>query len=471
MVFTFLPVVSFDANAVGVPTPGDYWTSNPAYYEVSWYDPGVSTFYLSNEQQFAGFAALVNGNVSAYPNGVTFSGKTVSLTANLDLSNHFWYPIGGVSPLSSGVPTGKYFAGAFDGGNYTINGLYIEYITTSPANNSGYGLFGYINGGGAAGAGLIQNFTIGYGGLNLGASIVSAVGAAVGYTNGSIHNVHNAIDVIMSSDDDGASMLGGIAGTVENISGGATLVTVDLCSNTGNIEGRGRVGGVVGAVYAGYTGGIIVDQCYNRGASLQAGYTVPMNTIISHGDQRKSYTGGVVGYCRGYITNCYSYSSIIISDDAHYQGGVVGILQGFQAPIASLSNSYSITIFDRSADPDYDGWLFASVDDSDDVLVENSLWADTYYWKGFPVSAVNVGQTPGTGSNGWGDWTSVGYFYDRGEFDSKTVASLYTTPGPSYIPDEVVIDTLNHSSAHTLGGAYSQSAGTNYGYPYLTSNP
>jgi hypothetical protein len=397
MLLTFLPAVSFDARAVGAPTPGDYWTDSPTYYSTAWYTGG-SPYTLASAADLAGLAYLVN-------NGNAFAGDTIYLKGDVNLEDHFWYPIGGVSPISSGVPTGNFFAGTFDGSNSIISGLYIEYINRV-SNDSGYGLFGYVDKGG-----VIQNFTIASGEVNLGNNNVSAVGAAVGYTSGDITNVHNAIDVTMTNTS--ASMLGGVAGTVE--SKNSTVVTVSLSSNTGNLTGRGRIGGIVGAAYtpANNPGGIIIDQCYNRGADGIVAAALG-NTIITVGTDRRSYAGGIVGYNQGYVTNSYAIVQLA-TYGGHYQGGIAGIVQGESrgAP-GAISNSYSkATFLDHTnnpnyadPDPDYDKYLFGSIDDSNRDPIDYSLWVNTFVTG---PTQIDCDQIIATGSNGWGAWVRTGY--------------------------------------------------------------
>ena len=93
------------------------------------------------------------------------------------------------------------------------------------------------------------------------------------------------------------------------------------CSNTGAVTGRGRVGGIVGAVYCVSNGGVVVDQCYNTGY------------ITSTYSYTKIFSGSIVGYCRGYISNCYNWGNLE-TNNGHYLAGIVGLLQGAN-PVAS----------------------------------------------------------------------------------------------------------------------------------------
>ncbi len=74
-------------------------------------------YYIDNELALFAFAQSVSG-------GTTYQGKTVVLTADMNLAGYNW--------TSVGPTTAKCFAGTFDGGNHTIHNM-------SAINNVGYG--------------------------------------------------------------------------------------------------------------------------------------------------------------------------------------------------------------------------------------------------------------------------------------------------------------------------------------------
>ena len=100
-------------------------------------EPNAEGIYeISTAAQLAGLAALVNGTAKDTEGNpiaaVNFSGKTIKLTADIDLNNQVWTPIGnGDSSFA--------FFGTFDGNGYTISGLNVP-DTNAP------GLFGCIFG-------------------------------------------------------------------------------------------------------------------------------------------------------------------------------------------------------------------------------------------------------------------------------------------------------------------------------------
>lgn len=106
--------------------------------DTSWYENNkdATEFSIGTAAELAGLAALVNGTAKDADNNsidaVNFSRKTIKLTADIDLGNQAWTPIG------NGDNSFAFF-GTFDGDGYTISGLNVP-DTNAP------GLFGYIFG-------------------------------------------------------------------------------------------------------------------------------------------------------------------------------------------------------------------------------------------------------------------------------------------------------------------------------------
>ena len=104
--------------------------------DTDWYNYELPTFEISTAAQLAGLAALVNGTAKDTEGNpiaaANFKGKTIKLTADIDLGNQAWTPIGNGSSSFA-------FFGTFDGNGYTISGLNVP-DTNAP------GLFGCIFG-------------------------------------------------------------------------------------------------------------------------------------------------------------------------------------------------------------------------------------------------------------------------------------------------------------------------------------
>ena len=178
--------------------PTDNWTDNltsqPSGYTVD--DSGNVT--INTAEGLAWLAVLVNGlNDQA---ATDFSGKTITLTANINLSGHNWTPIGG----------SKYFKGTFDGGNHTISNLTIDTDTNY------VGLFGATSGA------KLKNVTLDRPQVKNSAGGTSNTGALVGFMAGSGTTEYCAVTNGSVSSD--GQYVGGLIG---NILGG----TAQYCYN------------------------------------------------------------------------------------------------------------------------------------------------------------------------------------------------------------------------------------------------
>jgi len=103
--------------------PTTFWSDNA---DVSWYDANQDQFSIATAQALAGLSLLVE-------QGTTFDGKTLNITADIDLDAHLWTPIG--------TGTNFPFSGTVDGGNFTISNLWINL-----PNDDFVGLFGQVTG-------------------------------------------------------------------------------------------------------------------------------------------------------------------------------------------------------------------------------------------------------------------------------------------------------------------------------------
>ena len=218
------------------------------------------------------FAKLVNNKGETTANAI--------LTADIDLNNRPWYPIGSES---------RPYSGTFNGDGHTISGLNINNSTADDQ-----GLFGYVSG-------TVQNLTVD--GTVSGSG--NYVGGVVGYnSSGTVTNC------AFSGSVSGNNYVGGVVGLNRG--------SVINCTNTGSVKGSGiYVGGVVGW----NSSDANVTNCYNTGA-------------VSGPDSGSGNSvGGVVGCNSGIVTNCYNTGSVTSSGSP--VGGVVGDNGG------SVENSYN----------------------------------------------------------------------------------------------------------------------------------
>lgn len=95
-----MPILTFAAS----------WADNGSY-DVSWYKKSQTEFQISTAKELAGMAYLVNNNYTS------FEGKTIKLTADINLGEKYWKPIGMGNTI---------FEGTFDGDGHRIYNVHIN---------------------------------------------------------------------------------------------------------------------------------------------------------------------------------------------------------------------------------------------------------------------------------------------------------------------------------------------------------
>ena len=250
-----------------------YTISKEAKADTSWYDESKGKFTLSETAELFGFAKLVNEQ------GITFSGKTVELAADVDLTGYIWTPIG----LKNS------FAGTFDGGSHKVTGMSVQAKEIQRA-----GLFGEVSG-------MVRNVQV-EGTINVTDAAVIYAGGIAGYVqkNGTVQNCLSMVNVYVELSSIRLTYVGGVVGFSQG--------TVNLCWNKGNVQGTGgttvntNVGGVVGVGVA--------ANCANFGE------------VTGNGS-----TGGIAG--DGTVSNSYNLGDVTGAADMTY-----GISKG------KVANSY-----------------------------------------------------------------------------------------------------------------------------------
>ncbi|MBQ9785638.1 MAG: hypothetical protein IJW29_09055, partial [Clostridia bacterium] len=172
--------------------------------------------YQTAEQNESGYYEIGNtGQLFWFANHVNTMDRTASavLTADIDLENRPWTPIGATGEDSNN------FRGVFDGQNHTIKGLYVE------GGRAGLGFFGEVR------TGTVKNFTI------YGEVVVNTEVDYVGGVIGSICGVNGETDL----ERNGA--------IIQNITSYVNL--------TAKAHGVGMIGGFVG--YANHQS--LIENC------------------------------------------------------------------------------------------------------------------------------------------------------------------------------------------------------------------
>ena len=299
----------------------------------------ANPYEIQNVEDLKKLAEKVNGDETAN-SGVTYEGKHFQLTANIDLKNEEWTPIGTIVYTGEfGRSEERYFKGTFDGDGHQIANL------TITGRNEYVGLFGYVRNA------TIQNCNV--------AGEVSgynAVGGIVGAVDGKTNNILNCS---FQGNVTGNVYVGGIVGQVQNqceVSSCYAIGTVHGGNDkVGGIAGEGRgaikncyvladvsasgkfAGGITGDTY-----NLAIENCYYSGmvsASGSAGGIVGNawgGTIKNCVSLAESVTGSnanrIVGENRATLTNNYAWDGTTVSGSAASDGADLTYTNGTLSP-------------------------------------------------------------------------------------------------------------------------------------------
>ena len=277
-------------------------------------------YYIANDTQLGKFRDLVNA-------GNTFEGKTINLMADITVSD--WTPIG--------QKGGTKFNGTFDGNGktVTINGIANNLDTAFDGCVGFFGavenatvknltVAGNVSGKNAAGivARVFSGATIENCVNNANVTATSKAGGIVSYAQGDNSNQYGALSSDctikncknsgeVKTTGDAATAAGGIYGwsgdesgklkiigcensgevtaTGEKAAGGIVgqcrVITVENCTNNGNISSSKNAGGIIGA---NDTAAATIIGCHNTGTMTGA----------------ENKIGGIAGAVIGTIKNC-----------------------------------------------------------------------------------------------------------------------------------------------------------------------
>jgi|GEM_PF-1945559 len=221
------------AGGVNYPCPKGIYDvfGQPESMTVSPYDV-YDEIEIGTKKEFLAFRDAVN-------NGNAMAGKTITLTADIDLAGEDWTAIG--VPGGTGS-VGKAFHGTFDGDGHTISNLTTLLQPTSGNVDMKGGLFASLGDGAVVknfyltGTITIRNYSAGSGTDYFG-SVANAVGGTV-----LIQNVHSSVNFNTSNHQNPDS--GSWAGAVRNVGGLVgfifhrtnTDLTIDGCTYSGTIN-------------------------------------------------------------------------------------------------------------------------------------------------------------------------------------------------------------------------------------------
>ena len=207
-------------------------------------------------------------------------GINITLTENINLTDIDWTPIG----------TDYYnqYTGAFDGGNHTITGL------TVTGSNEFAGLFGFIGSGGKVKDVTLKEVKI------ESDNDMSDVGGVVGWSYGTIENCSVSGSVIGRGT---ISIVGGVVGYQWDGS-------ITGCSSSATVNAGNTAGGVAGSTYS-----ATLTGCYATG-----------DVTVENDGTSNAWAGGVVGsnaYCT--VIACYAAGNVSGKGSGTiHVGGVTG---------------------------------------------------------------------------------------------------------------------------------------------------
>lgn len=206
--------------------------------------------------------------------GASYSGMTVKLTADIDISERAWTPIGAAHRDKIEAQT-NVFQGTFDGQGHKITGLtntgfkissvFKGSNSTTPEGYSEYvfGLFGSVYNA------TIKNIVMANVNIDLGCDekekvVGDSVGAIVGYAAGT--NVTIDSCKVLSGSIVGYDAVAGIIGRTYS-----AKTTISNCENVATVTAIRRACGILGFASASKAKTVAITNCKNSGNVKQTG--------------------------------------------------------------------------------------------------------------------------------------------------------------------------------------------------------
>lgn len=272
-------------------------------------------YLISTAEELAGLAEVLKENRdSEYAS--CFYKQTADIYINdaFDYSNtvmaeNMWTPIG------TDNYRGSVFKGTYDGGGFTVYGLYMK------GNSQKIGLFGNVENATFKNVNL-KNGYVGYVPTN--PNYTAYIGALVSY--GKNITVTDCTNYVTVDSLDYADYAGGLVGYTDGI-------TAENCVNYGNISG-GVAGGIVGYVSSSSTETLIsFTNCKNCGEIINTDYS------------NNAQTGGIAGR----ISNSYGYANATFNGCIN-EGYVYAKMGNCTAGIVGIADRAKISYCENRAD-------------------------------------------------------------------------------------------------------------------------
>lgn len=272
-----------------------YWTDAVTTQPAGYSEDANGNVTISSAEGLAWLAVKVNGLHGQAAD--SYEGKTINLTADIDLTGRRWNPIGLMTSTDL-----KAFSGTFDGQEHSISNIYVN------DEGSYKGLFGYakwarfknINMIGGSVATIFQRKgQIG--------ETMAAIGGVIGQATNcyEISNCHSSVAV------SGSQWVGSLCGYIW-VDFEKDYCRVTNCSSTGQSAGRWCIGGFIGDAYGSM---ILIQNCFSTG-----------DVTMTQSGRDPFYRGGFMGHVFfATITNCYTTGKVEFDPaDPRYIGRVIG---------------------------------------------------------------------------------------------------------------------------------------------------
>ena len=299
---------------------GNLWTDD-GNYDAELYASEPGDWVISDAADLAALAKKVN-------DGSTFSGCTVTLAADIDLSAHNWNSIGG--RIYTTYKTILHcFEGTFRGQMHRITGLR-QYVTCHGDGNENSGLFGYLNF--ATVTDLVIEGNICY--FNYDGNRGMHGGLSGGVYGSTIRNCafigsiyHERVDYSVEQN------VGGLIGYM----GGNS--TVENCFVIANIESKSsnsRLGGLIGSAANWTDEEAIVENCF-----------AAVNLSVDEGPWNSSRMNGMCADAY-YITfrNCYTQIGFDVKGNSKNARGEIMTKEAMQAASGADLSAGQVPLID-----------------------------------------------------------------------------------------------------------------------------
>ena len=372
LLLTLLPTVALAADGA--------WDGSIATAFAGGTGTESDPYQIADGAQLAYLASEVN-------KGQPYENACFVLTADIDLGNHDWTPIGNsFSDALFGGTDYSVFAGNLDGKGHTVSNISIG-TESAPLESDVFGLFG-VTGGKLSNLNL-DGVTICGTAKNVSGYVIGLAGALSGSAGGPVENCHVAnLSMTVSTPDSGrtaAYWIGGLVGALDGR-------YIDECSVSGRItetSGKGSIGGLIGElgraakityshadvalnVKPDYYGGANVGGLIGKGNGEKDPETVISNCYATGNVVGGAYSGGFAGSLWGLnIKNCYATGDVT---DAFAS---MATFAGTDAPAAyaygSVTNCYTTGAVVGTASSTY---AFAYQDATARSPITNCYFAD-----------------------------------------------------------------------------------------------